>query len=641
MATGEYEQMDQKTYNFLLKNLKGYIFFVIGPDAKIQFCNDEGADLLGYTVNELIGKPFSKLYSEEDKGYGKPQEILIKAIEAGTAEEEGWRIKKDKTTFWAHITVTPIYNDQSQLFGYSCVIRDTTASKQHEINLIKSEERFRLLVQSVKDYAIFMLDANGYIVTWNDGAQKIKGYAPYEIIGKHFSTFYIQEDKDSKKPERELKIAVEEGKYEEEGWRVRKNGSLFWANVVITSLFNARNEHIGFSKVTRDLTDKKAAEEVLKASEEQYRLLVNSVMDYGIFMLDPTGRVVSWNEGAERINGYKQEEVIGKHFSLFYLNEDIYSGKPERELRIAIEKGKYEEEGWRLRKDKTTFWANVVITAVYNAERQLIGFSKVTRDLSERRKSERALKESEEKYKLANIALLHSNEELEQFTTVASHDLQEPLRTISSYLQLIEKRLKGNVDPEVKGFIDSAVNAGKRMKDLILNLLEYSKLSREGNVQRKIEVDKVIEEVLENLENSIHEMNAEIKIENTVESVTGDRIQLLQLFQNLIGNALKFKSDRPLQITIKGVEVNNIYKFSISDNGIGMKEEYLTKIFEVFKRLHTKNEYPGTGIGLAICKKIIEHHHGEIWAESELGKGTTFYFTLNKEMPLSRPLLSS
>ncbi|MFD8494523.1 PAS domain S-box protein [Amycolatopsis sp. NPDC059657] len=255
------------------------------------------------------------------------------------------------------------------------------------------ESALNLLVQNVVDYAIFLLDPGGHIITWNTGAERIKGYRAEEIIGKHFSTFYPPEDIAADKPGRELETAIAEGSLEDEGWRLRKDGTRFWANVIITALFDETGELQGFGKVTRDLTGRRATENALRESEERFRLMVQGVVDYGIFILDPGGHVASWNAGAERINGYTAGEIIGRHFSTFYPPEDIATDKPGRELETAIARGSLEDEGWRLRKDGTRFWANVVITALFDETGELRGFGKVTRDLTERRVAESALGE--------------------------------------------------------------------------------------------------------------------------------------------------------------------------------------------------------------------------------------------------------
>lgn len=382
---------------------------------------------------------------------------LSQARRKGVNTSEGWKTKKDQSRFWGELTLTPLFDEQHLFIGYSSVLRDISEKKQAELELRESEEHYRLMVDGVRDYAIFMLDPTGIIKTWNDGAKRTKGYNASEIIGKHFSIFYTAEDLETKKPERELRIAIETGKYEEEGWRVKKNGSVFWANVVITALYNEQNQLLGFSKVTRDLTDRKEHEENLRQSEERYRSLVEQVTDYGIFMLDEKGRIVSWNEGARRIKGYAANEIIGKYFSIFYTDEDILNCKPAYELKVARAEGKYEEEGLRKRKKGSLFWANIVITAVYNKDKILLGFSKVTRDLTERKESEKALRESYERYRLladelkvTNFELSYANEELEQFTSIVSHDLQEPIRTVKSFLQLIDMKLSAGQYDDVR-----------------------------------------------------------------------------------------------------------------------------------------------------------------------------------------------
>lgn len=429
------------------------------------------------------------------------------------------------------------------------------------------------------------------------------------------------------------------GKYEEEGWRVRKNGSLFWASVVITALFNEQNKHVGFAKVTRDLTERKMNEESLRMSEERYRSLVEQVTDYGIFLLDEKGRVISWNEGAKRISGYEANDILGKYFSIFYPEEDIINGKPAYELKVARKEGKFEEEGWRLRRDGSRFWSNVVITAVYNAEGILIGFSKVTRDLTERKKSEKALRDSYERYRMladelriTNEELSYANEELEQFTSIVSHDLQEPVRTIKSFLQLIGLKIDQKEVADLKVYITKSIGAANRMKELIQNLLHYSQLSKGEIVEEEVSVSDIISHALQNLKSAIDASKAQINVENHASTVYGDRVQLVQLIQNLISNSLKFTSAEKPVIRIVCEMEGGHPRFAISDNGIGIAQHDLTKVFEIFRRLDTKNKYPGTGIGLAICKKIVDRHGGKIWPESTPGVGTTFYFTLNEHI---------
>lgn len=611
-------------------------------DGFIQYANPAAVELTGYSKEELTDLPFRKLYPD-DEDIVKAEYELDLAQKRGRFVVEGWKRRKDGNLFWCELSLSPV-RQRNELVGFSCLLRNVSEKKTHELDLRKSEERFRLMVEAVKDYAIFMLDPTGHIMSWNDGARRLKGYGADEIIGKHFSIFYTTDDLETEKPRRELEIAIATGKYEEEGWRIRKNGSLFWANILITALFNEQNQLIGFSKVTRDLTERRDNEEVLRQSEERYRALVEQLNDYGIFMLDEKGRIVSWNEGARRINGYTAEEIIGKYFSVFYPEEDLISGKPTMELKVARAQGKYEEEGWRLRKDGSRFWASVVITAVYSNRGNHIGFSKVTRDLTERKEAERALKLSFESYrqlaselKEANTELQFANQELEQFTSIVSHDLQEPIRTIKSFLQLIELKLNQGLYDDLKTYINKSINAANRMRELIHNLLHYSQLNKSDVLVEKILVGDLVNEVMQNLKSAIDGSRAEVSVESDVEEIEGDRVQMVQLIQNLVSNALKFtKGDNP-RVVIRCSRENGQVKFSVADNGIGIASGDMEKVFEIFRRLHTAKEYPGTGIGLAICKKIVDRHRGRIWPESEPGKGTTFYFTLNDDVITSLP----
>jgi PAS domain S-box-containing protein len=363
----------------------------------------------------------------------------------------------------------------------------------------------------------------------------------------------------------------------------------------------------------------KEYEQQYKDSEEKFRQLVQGVQDYAIILLDAKGNIKSWNEGIERIKGYKAKDVIGQHFSVFYTEEDRKKKLPEHNLAMAKEKGHYESEGWRVRKDGTKFWANTVITAMYDDSGVLRGFSKITRDVTELRRSKEELENKAEE-------LSRSNRELEQFAYVASHDLQEPLRTVSSYVQLLANRYKGKLDKEADEFIEFAVDGSNRMRQLINSLLEYSRINRAKPFE-KVDIQAIIEEVLMDLSEQIKISKADIKYSN-LPVVQGDPVLIGQVFLNLIGNALKFRSAKPPEIRISAERRNGNYLFSVKDNGIGIDKEYWEKIFVIFQRLNNREQYPGTGIGLSICKKIVEKHGGKMWVESEPGKGSVFYLIL-------------
>jgi PAS domain S-box-containing protein len=329
------------------------------------------------------------------------------------------------------------------------------------------DDGYRRLVRTVRDYAIFMLDPAGHIISWNAGAERIKGYEEHEIIGKHFSVFYPQEDITAGKPDRELREAIRDGRLEDEGWRLRKDGTRFWANVVITALYDDNGRLRGFGKVTRDMTERRAAEDALRASEERFRLVVQGVRDYGIFMLDPAGHIISWNAGAERIKGYEEHEIIGKHFSVFYPPEDIAARKPELELEEAVREGRLEDEGWRLRKDGTRFWANVVITALFDDTGELRGFGKVTRDMTERRNAEQALIE---RRRLLSHLVEAQELERRRIAWDVHDDSIQAMVAVGMRLQLLAGRLPDEHRAVVAQLEESVRASVNRLRNLVVHL---------------------------------------------------------------------------------------------------------------------------------------------------------------------------
>ena len=318
---------------------------------------------------------------------------------------------------------------------------------------------FRLLVEGVKDYGIFMLDPQGNVSSWNPGAEKIKGYKAEEIIGKHFACFYPAEDVAAGKPNGDLQIALQEGRFEEEGQRLRKDGSLFWAIVTLTNLHDASDQHVGFANVTRDITERKQAEDSLRASKERFRLLVEGVKDYAIFMLDPEGNILTWNSGAQHIIGYNAQEAIGQNNELYYPPEDIAEGKPQRELEQAAANGSLDEEGWRVRKTGDRFWSNGVLTALYDEQGDIRGFAKVTRDLSERRQLE---------------AQFHQSQKMEAFGQLAggvAHDFNNLLTVILGFSEMLVSQLPK--DDSKRPHLEQIQLAGERAASLTRQLLAF------------------------------------------------------------------------------------------------------------------------------------------------------------------------
>lgn len=371
--------------------------------------------------------------------------------------------------------------------------------------------------------------------------------------------------------------------------------------------------------------------QAVKENEEKFRLLVSGVKDYAIFMLDDKGFIASWNEGAQRIKGYTADEIVGQHFSRFYPAKDLEENKPQHELAIALRDGRFEEEGWRLRKDGSQFMAHVLITPIFNESGELKGYAKITRDISEKQGLVADIKELNELKATLNRnleELKRSNEDLQQFAYVCSHDLQEPLRVISNYSQLLAKRYSNKVlDNNAQEFIDITIDAAKRMQGLISDLLIYSRVESKPKEFETVDCNLVLKNALANLKLIIQETGATIDIK-PLPLIKADASQLQQLFQNLISNALKFRSDKAPIVSITCQSNTKEHVFAIKDNGIGLDTKYADRIFTMFQRLHAREAYPGSGIGLAICKKITERHGGQIWVESNQNQGSTFYLAL-------------
>jgi len=388
-------------------------------------------------------------------------------------------------------------------------------------------------------------------------------------------------------------------------------------------------------------------------SVEHLRLLVSSLHEHGLYMLDPDGMIISWNDGARRIKRYQADEVIGQNFEIFFTAEDQSAGHPRRELKTAAEHGMMEEEGWRVRKDGSRFWATVVVTALRSPKGDLVGFAKVTRDVSARHEAELVFQLALERATIAETLLLSKNSELEtrviertqqlmlqsqdlirtndelkQFNYIASHDLQEPLRLISAFCgKLSENRLQ-QFDPDTLEDMQHVIAASTRMKQLILDLLVYGKVQHRMAEFKAMSLDTALVEAMANLVTSIDECHAIIETHGLPALVADYRL-MVQLLQNLMGNALKYRGEKPPVIAIQARRKESAWEIVIADNGIGIEPRHQKRVFELFKRLHAADRYSGTGLGLALCKLIVELHGGAIWIESEgAGHGTSVIFSI-------------
>jgi PAS domain S-box-containing protein len=484
-------------------------------------------------------------------------------------------------------------------------------------------ERYRLLVDSITDYAIYMLDIDGNVVSWNAGAAKFKGYSVTEILGHHFSKFYLPQDRLHGMPEQALRTATEQGRFEGEGWRQRKDGSNFWAHVVIDPVRDDSGTLIGFAEITRDLTERKLAEEQLRKAEQQFRLLVQGVTDYAIYMMDPEGHVSSWNAGAERIKGYGADEIIGAHYSRFFEEHDRARGLPQKALEVARREGRFESEGWRVRKDGTRFRANAVIDAIKDENGKLIGFAKITRDITEKVDAQRALE-------LAREELFQSQkmEAIGQLTGGIAHDFNNLLMAIQGSLELLQRRVSFN--GEGAQLISNALQATHRGTSLTQRMLAFSR--RQELQFENVDLLDLIRGMTDLLQRSIGPLvTVETRFPLSLPLVKTDPNQLANAILNLAINArdamtgggtleIGAKVEHPTALP-SGLPTGEYVCLYVHDSGEGMDEDTLANATTPF--FTTKGVGKGTGLGLPMVQGLMEQSRGKLILNSKQGEGTT------------------
>jgi PAS domain S-box-containing protein len=511
---------------------------------------------------------------------------------------------------------------------------DSIVNNSNRLYDLSAAERFQLLVNSITDYAIYLLDPQGHVASWNSGAQRFKGYTQEEILGQHFSRFYTEEDRASGLPERALRTAATEGKFEAEGWRVRKDGTRFWTSVLIDPVFDTDGQLIGFAKVTRDISEKRDAQQRLFESEQNFRMLVQGVRDYAIYMLDLDGNVTNWNPGAEAIKGYSADEIVGQHFSRFYTEEERASGEPARALETALREGKYEKEAWRVRKDGTRFWASVLLDPIRDEFGELMGFAKVTRDITERRLAQEAIDKAREE-----LIQAQKLEAIGRLTGGVAHDFNNMLTIIRSSVDLLrrpdlsdEKRIR---------YFDAIAETADRAAALTGQLLTFAR--RQPMRPEHFEVGARIEALAQIIKTSVGSpIEVEFDIAEDVGSVEADPNQFETAVLNIVINArdampsggrLRIEARNVDTAPPRGTKRGSFVAVSLQDSGTGIDEQTLARIFEPF--FTTKAVNKGTGLGLSQVYGFVKQSGGEIDVTSSPGQGARF--TLYLPRSVDRP----
>jgi PAS domain S-box-containing protein len=608
---------DGRMFQLLVESVRDYAIFMLDPAGRVVSWNEGAEAIKGYSRDEILGRHFSCFYPKEQVDRGWPDYELTRAAADGRFEDESWRVRKDGSRFWANVIITALRDENGELLGFSKVTRDLSERRQQEEALRQSEERFRTLVEHVSDYAIFMLTPEGFVTTWNTGARQITGYEPDEIMGSHLSRFYPPEAIRAAWPEHELRVARMEGRFEDEGWRIRKDGSRFWANVVITALRDPNGELVGFSKITRDLTERRRQEQALAQSEERFRLLVEGVDDYAIFMADRNGFVSSWNSGAERISGYTAKEILGKHFSHFYTSEDVAAHKPWKQLSEARDSGRVSDEGWRARKDGTLFWASSVMTALHDADGRPYGFANVMQDLTKRRHAE---------------ALADRTQRMHEFIAMLAHELRNPLAPIRNAVELMGR--KGIGDPLLESMRQTIDRQSTLLTRIVDEFLDANRIAR-GKFMvdlEPVDLSTVVSRAVETTRPLIDAQGQHLEIDAPESALwlKGDSLRLTQVIVNLLNNAAKFTPHGgriSLGVERRGTDI----EIRVRDNGRGIDADHLESIFDLFTQISPESVrgQGGLGVGLALVRRVVELHGGIVQARSDgIGRGAEFIVRL-------------
>ena len=596
-------------------DIAGVMIVAIDVDQEITLVNKKCCEVLDCGEQEIIGKNWFDTFIPErlrDEVKAVFEKLMAGNIESVESFENPvlTRRGEERLIAW-HNTI---------LRDEAGNIRGTLSSGEDITEHKGAEKRLSLLASIVdsSDDAIIGKTMDGIIVSWNRGAQKIYGYSADEVRGKSISIL-VPQGRPNEFSQFLERIRHGQRIEHHETIHVRKDGTKICASLTISPIKDATGKIIGASTIAWDITEQKRIEIALHESEARFRSITQSATD-AIISADSDDNIISWNKGAQTIFGYTEEEALGK--SLIIIIPERYRDAHKKGLERVNSTGETQIIGKTvelvgMRKDSSEFPLELSLSTWKIGIRRL--YSGIIKDVTERKRADEKLKQT-----LAEVE--RSNKDLEQFAYAASHDLQEPLRTVSNFTQLLAKRYKGELDAKADQFIGFIVDGATRMQEMIENLLAYSRVSTRAKPFELTDCETVFDQALINVKMAIEESDA-LVTHDPLPTVMADASQMVQLFQNLLSNAIKFRKEKP-RITVSAAQKRNEWLFSVKDNGIGIAPEFMEHIFKMFQREHASAEYPGTGVGLAICKKIVERHGGRIWVESQTGKGSTFYFTI-------------